>query len=135
MGKNKTGSLILFLTICYAVAFIAEMITRPEIPTWYATLAKPAWRPTNWLFGPVDSAVWINGNRGVESLVRCFIEVAHNFTLDICPAVDPQFPLVSYLFFSTPHRSCVFRDRQSGNVSTFIHCADVEVRARSRLVS
>jgi hypothetical protein len=39
------------------------------------------------------------------------------------------------LFFSTPHRSCVFRDRQSGIVSTFIHCTDVEVRARSRPVS
>jgi translocator protein len=47
------GLEVIFLTICYAVAFVAGMITRPEIPTWYATLAKPAWRPPNWLFGPV----------------------------------------------------------------------------------
>jgi benzodiazapine receptor len=53
MGKSKTGSLILFLAICYAGALVAGMITRPEIATWYATLAKPSWRPPNWLFGPV----------------------------------------------------------------------------------
>jgi translocator protein len=53
MDKTKTRSLLAFLGICYAVSFIAGMITRPEIGTWYATLAKPSWQPPNWLFAPV----------------------------------------------------------------------------------
>jgi tryptophan-rich sensory protein len=53
MKKSRKGSLLVFLVICYAVAFVASILTRPEIPTWYAHLAKPTWRPPNWLFAPV----------------------------------------------------------------------------------
>jgi len=53
MATNKFGALILFILVCYFVAFVAGILTRPQIPTWYSTLAKPAWRPPNWLFGPV----------------------------------------------------------------------------------
>ncbi len=53
MVQNKAGVLVFFLLGCYAVAFVAGIMTRPEITTWYASLAKPAWRPPNWLFGPV----------------------------------------------------------------------------------
>ena len=41
MEKTRTGSLLAFLAVCYAVAFNAGMITRPGISTWYATSAKP----------------------------------------------------------------------------------------------
>ena len=53
MAEEKPRALILFLVVCYSVAFVAGMITRPQIATWYASLAKPVWRPPNWLFGPV----------------------------------------------------------------------------------
>jgi translocator protein len=56
--KKRLGSLLLFLLICYAVAFVASLLTRPEIATWYSTLAKPSWRPPNWLFGPVWSILY-----------------------------------------------------------------------------
>ncbi len=52
MERNKLRSLLFFLGACYAVAFIAGMMTRPELAGWYEHLAKPAWRPPNWLFGP-----------------------------------------------------------------------------------
>jgi tryptophan-rich sensory protein len=29
------------------------LVTRPQIPTWYATLEKPFFNPPNWVFGPV----------------------------------------------------------------------------------
>ena len=53
MMRNKAGALVFFLLACYTVAFVAGVMTRPEITTWYESLAKPAWRPPNWLFGPV----------------------------------------------------------------------------------
>jgi tryptophan-rich sensory protein len=34
-------------------AILANLVTLPNIPTWYAGLAKPSFNPPNWLFGPV----------------------------------------------------------------------------------
>lgn len=53
MVRSKAVVLALFLLVCYTAAFVAGLMTRPEISTWYAALAKPAWQPPNWLFGPV----------------------------------------------------------------------------------
>jgi len=32
---------------------LASLATLPNIPTWYASLARPAFTPPNWVFGPV----------------------------------------------------------------------------------
>jgi benzodiazapine receptor len=42
--------LVACLALCFAVAVTGAYVTRPEIPTWYAMLAKPWWTPPNWLF-------------------------------------------------------------------------------------
>lgn len=42
--------LIACFALCFAVALAGALITRPEIPRWYAFLAKPAWTPPNWVF-------------------------------------------------------------------------------------
>jgi benzodiazapine receptor len=42
---SATGSLICALAICFSVAALGAKVTVPEIPTWYATLAKPSWTP------------------------------------------------------------------------------------------
>ncbi|WP_112661703.1 TspO/MBR family protein [Microvirga flavescens] len=34
------------------VAFLGNLATIPNIPTWYASLAKPPFTPPNWVFGP-----------------------------------------------------------------------------------
>ncbi|WP_398465534.1 TspO/MBR family protein [Tardiphaga sp.] len=44
----STGSLValvISLTICFAAAALGARVTTPEIPTWYASLAKPSWTP------------------------------------------------------------------------------------------
>lgn len=50
---HRKRELFFFLLACYSVATVAALMTRPEIQGWYASLAKPDWRPPNWLFGPV----------------------------------------------------------------------------------
>ncbi len=53
---NSPGSLlalVLLLALCYGVAGLGSSVTMPAIPVWYAGLAKPAFAPPNWLFGPV----------------------------------------------------------------------------------
>ncbi|XP_005993740.1 translocator protein [Latimeria chalumnae] len=38
--------------------FLGSFITRKEIPTWYKSLKKPAWRPPNWMFAPVWATLY-----------------------------------------------------------------------------
>jgi benzodiazapine receptor len=45
--------LILSIAVCQLAGIIGSFFTMPQIPTWYATLEKPAFGPPNWLFGPV----------------------------------------------------------------------------------
>ncbi len=47
-----------FLATCFAVATLGAMVTGPAVRDWYPTLAKPAWTPPAWLFGPVWTALY-----------------------------------------------------------------------------
>ncbi len=53
------GMLALFLAIMFAAGGIGNFITQPEIPGWYAGLAKPSWSPPNQAFGIAWSAIFV----------------------------------------------------------------------------
>jgi len=54
---------ILRLAVSISIVFIAGAIgtvaTISQIPTWYAALAKPTWAPSNWVFGPVWTTLYV----------------------------------------------------------------------------
>jgi benzodiazapine receptor len=45
--------LVISIFICQLAGIIGSVFTTSAIPTWYASLKKPAFSPPNWLFGPV----------------------------------------------------------------------------------
>lgn len=45
--------------IVFVAAAIGSVSTSSQITTWYTTLAKPAWTPPNWIFGPVWTTLYI----------------------------------------------------------------------------
>ena len=51
--KVNWGKLIIAVAACQAAGILGSVFTFSEIPTWYATLAKPALNPPSWIFGPV----------------------------------------------------------------------------------
>ena len=47
------------IVICFAAAGLGGFVTAPNIPNWYADLAKPTWNPPDWIFGPVWTTLYV----------------------------------------------------------------------------
>ncbi|KQC12421.1 MAG: TspO protein [Methanosaeta sp. SDB] len=71
---------------CYLAAFIGSIFTTPNVPTWYAALARPFFAPPDWVFAPVWTAlftlmgisaylVWREGptDPGVKTALAVFV--------------------------------------------------------------
>jgi tryptophan-rich sensory protein len=56
MGHKKKANyplLIFSIILSQSAGILGSFFTAPAIPTWYASLAKPAFNPPAWLFAPV----------------------------------------------------------------------------------
>lgn len=56
---RQTIGLALSIAICAGAAGLGSMLTKPAVSGWYAALAKPAWTPPHWVFGPVWSLLYL----------------------------------------------------------------------------
>jgi len=57
--RNSKWGLAAGVAICLAAGGLGTIATSAKIPTWYAGLAKPAWNPPNWVFGPVWTTLYV----------------------------------------------------------------------------
>jgi benzodiazapine receptor len=58
-AKLNILNLIVSIGICELAGVIGSIFTFRKIPTWYASLKKPSFRPPNWLFGPVWTTLYL----------------------------------------------------------------------------
>jgi benzodiazapine receptor len=56
---REIPKLILSVLVVFVAGTLGTLATLPEITTWYAALAKPAWTPPNWTFGPIWSTLYV----------------------------------------------------------------------------
>jgi len=55
---NSFFKLLIAIAVSEITGVIGSVFTVSAIPTWYATLAKPALTPPSWVFGPVWTALY-----------------------------------------------------------------------------
>lgn len=58
MRLKSITRLALSLLLCLGVGMLGSLVTKPEIPTWYAGLVKPSWTPAPLAFPIVWSVLY-----------------------------------------------------------------------------
>jgi translocator protein len=58
-GPKSLVRLVLSLSMCLGVGVLESLVTRPEITTWYASLAKPSWTPPALTFPVVWTLLYV----------------------------------------------------------------------------
>ena len=59
--------LVIWIAVCLGAGGLGAIATTPEIEGWYKTIAKPSWKPPDYVFGPVWTgnrrhiATWLSG--------------------------------------------------------------------------
>jgi len=56
---KNLGKLIIAIVVCELAGIIGSFFTAPAVKTWYPTLIKPSFKPPNWLFAPVWTALFL----------------------------------------------------------------------------
>jgi benzodiazapine receptor len=59
MRLKSVMRLTLSMGMCLGVGMLGSLVTRPEIPTWYAALNKPSWTPPPLVFPIAWTALYI----------------------------------------------------------------------------
>jgi benzodiazapine receptor len=59
MGSKSIAHLVLSLLMCLGVGVLESLVTRPEITTWYASLAKPSRTPPPLAFPIVWTLLYV----------------------------------------------------------------------------
>ena len=58
-GRKKYLRILVAISICLTIGFIAGMATQSSVATWYQTLEKPSFTPPNAWFAPVWTLLYI----------------------------------------------------------------------------
>ena len=56
---KNLGKLIIAIVVCELAGIVGSIFTAPAVKTWYPTLIKPSFKPPNWLFAPVWTALFL----------------------------------------------------------------------------
>lgn len=48
-----------FILAAFAAGALGSFATFQNVRTWYPTIAKPAWTPPSWVFGPVWTCLYV----------------------------------------------------------------------------
>ena len=51
--------IVIAILVCFSAAGLGGIATTAGLKDWYPALAKPAWNPPDWIFGPVWTVLYL----------------------------------------------------------------------------
>src|SRR6187200_2538459 len=58
-ARSNWPMLAFFIALMLVAGALGSVATIPEIPGWYAGIAKPSWTPPDSVFGPVWTTLYV----------------------------------------------------------------------------
>ena len=58
-AKRSVIALVVAVAVSFGAGLVGSVFTARSVGEWYAGLARPAWTPPSWVFGPVWSALYL----------------------------------------------------------------------------
>ena len=59
LDRKKVPKLLFSILLANMAGIIGSLFTTPNIPTWYATINRPAFTPPSWIFAPVWTSLFV----------------------------------------------------------------------------
>ena len=103
--RRDVLGLVAFVVMCFGVSLLGGRAAQPALAHWYPELAKPAWTPPVWVFGPVWTLLypllavagwlaWREGrSRGGTLLFLLQLDAQRRLALDLLRRAAPRLAL------------------------------------------
>ena len=101
-------SLVISLSICFAVAFIGSQATMSGLDGWYQILNKPSFTPPAWLFAPVWTILYLLMGFALWLIWRAEASPKRTWALSMFGIQLVLNGLWSWLFFAWHELSLAF---------------------------
>ena len=55
---RDVAGLVAFIVLCFGASLLGGRVAHGAFAEWYTALAKPAWTPPSWVFGPIWTVLY-----------------------------------------------------------------------------
>ena len=111
-------TLLVFVLFCLAVGSVGGAITATSVDTWYQSLRKPEFKPSDWIYAPVWTTIYVLIGVAAWRIWRLRLVNATGRSLAVFTVQLGLNLFWSFFFGVAENRFGIDRDRNSAHCIT-----------------